>query len=59
MNGAVLKPIWTTLAEASKTCMALVKCGCKQKCSECCKCKKHGLPCTELCSYSGGCMDSE
>ena len=40
-------------------CMALDKCGCKQKCSERCKCKKHGLPCTELCSCSGGCMDWE
>ena len=31
IDGAVLKPIWTTLAETSEACMALVKYGCQQK----------------------------
>ena len=56
-DGDVLKPNWTSLNEASKACMVLVKCGCKQKCSKRCKCKKHGLPCTDLCLCSGGCAD--
>ena len=59
MDGAVLTLVWTTFSEASNACMALVKCGCKQKCSKHCKCKKHGLPCTKLCFCCGGCMDAE
>ena len=47
------------LAEASKPCMALVKYVCKRNFSKHSKSKKHGLPCTEVCLCSGGCMDSE
>ena len=50
----LLKSIWKTLIEASKTCMVLVKCGCKQKHLKCCKCKKHRLPFKELCLCSSG-----
>ena len=32
MDGAMLKSIKTTFAKASKECMVLVKCGCKQNC---------------------------
>ena len=32
MDGAILKPIETTFAGASKECVVLVKCGCKQNC---------------------------
>ncbi|XP_068756859.1 uncharacterized protein [Montipora capricornis] len=49
------RPRWTVLPEASKACNELLKCGCKKGCkSGRCKCFKANLPCTELCSCSGG-----
>ena len=48
-------PIWMTIPEAAKTCIELVKGGCKTFCQGNCKRKKHSLPCTELCKCGGNC----
>lgn len=47
----------TPLKPAPDAVLHFVKCGCtKEKCStNRCKCRKAGLPCTDLCS----CMDNE
>ena len=47
------------LPEASKACLELLKCGCKQGCSGRCKCAKVNLPCTSLCQCSGECFKSQ
>ena len=47
------KPMWTTLAEASKSLRNLMKCGCKKGCSDRCSCKKAALKCTAMCECSG------
>ena len=46
-------PIMMTLPETSKACMKLVKYGCIRRCSKRRKCKKHDLPCAELCVCGG------
>lgn len=50
-------PIMTPLQPAPDAVLHLVKCGCsRERCStNRCKCRKAGLPCTDLCS----CMDNE
>ncbi len=41
---------WTTLPEATKACLDLLKCGCKKECKkERCKSAKASLQCTALC----------
>ena len=50
-------PIWTTLAEATKSYHELICCKCKQGCIRCCKCVKAGLKCTKLCLCSGDCSN--
>ena len=42
------KPIWTTLAEAAKSCYELICCKCKKSCTERCTCVSAGLKCTAL-----------
>lgn len=48
-------PHWSDLAEASKACSELIRCGCKKGCRGNCKCTKADLPCTALCFCSGSC----
>ena len=50
-----ITPTWMTIAEASKSCRELIKCGCKTNCTRQCKCKKYQLRCTELCRCAGNC----
>lgn len=51
------EPIWTTLPEASVSCLQLIKCTCKPEkgCSGRCKCAKSNLKCTSLCKCDGDC----
>ena len=49
-------PKWSTLPKASKACIELMKCACKNNnCTGRCKCYKTNLPCTQLCSCGGQC----
>ena len=48
-------PIWGTLPEAYEACSELLRCGCKLKCSNRCKCRKNNLWCTDLCSCDAEC----
>ena len=41
-----ITPRWMTIAEASKSCRELIKCGCKTSCTRQSKCKKYQLRCT-------------
>ena len=50
-------PIWGTLPSASEACSELLRCNCKLKCSNRCKCRKNNLRCTELCACDAGCDD--
>jgi hypothetical protein len=50
------EPLWTTLPEASKSCLELVSCGCKKGCRNRCKCKNANLQCTGLCVCEGECQ---
>ena len=57
MDGAILKPIWTTFAEASKAWYwSNVD---ANRSVESAASVKKWMPCTEFCLCSGGCMDSE
>ena len=47
------EPFWTNLPEAATICKELLKCGCKTKCKNRCKCAKASLKCTDLCSCKG------
>lgn len=49
------QPFWTTLPEATKSCVELVKCGCRKACRPPCKCVRASLSCTDLCACSGSC----
>ena len=49
------QPFWTTLPEAAKACLELIKCGCQKGCSGRCKCHKFNLSCTYLCVCAGQC----
>lgn len=49
-------PKWITLGQIQKSLLILMKCGCKIVCIPSrCKCKKAGLPCTEMCECNGDC----
>ena len=48
-------PCWTTISEAAKSCQELLKYGCKNACTNRCKCVKANLECTQLCFCSGQC----
>ena len=50
-----LTPGWMTIAEASKSCRELIKCGCKTNCTRQCKCKKYQIRYTELCRCTENC----
>ena len=55
-DGDAWSPLWTTLAEAAKSCRELIKCKCKRSnCKGRCKCYKSNLPCTQLCACAGQC----
>ena len=52
-----IKPIWTDIPEASKSCQELIRCRCKKGCLIArCKCLRAKLPCTDLCKCGGGCQ---
>ena len=49
-------PLWTTIADADKSCLELIRCGCKTGCTtRRCKCVSANLKCTALCSCEGEC----
>jgi hypothetical protein len=48
-------PLWSTLPEAEKTCLELIRCTCKEECYGNCKCVKAVLRCTDLCKCKGKC----
>ena len=50
-----LQPKWMTIAEASKSCIELIKCSCTKGCRNRCKCRRFDLVCTELCACNGEC----
>ena len=52
------KPFWTDLADVSKACELLIKCGCKVVCRGRCKCANAGKRCTALCFCEGGCINN-
>ena len=47
-------PIWGTMPEASEACIELLRCSCKLKCTNRCKCRKKNLRCTDLRSCDAG-----
>ena len=49
------QPVWTTLPEATKVCLELIKCGCQKGCGIRCKCRNINLSCTYLCFCAGQC----
>lgn len=54
-HDGLYEPYWTTLPEASTSCLELVMCRCTKNCEGHCKCKKSALPCTALCACDGQC----
>ena len=50
-------PLWSTLQQASVSCMEFMKCGCNpdKGCRGRCKCLKNQLVCTTLCKCGGDC----
>lgn len=53
------EPLWTTLPQASETCLEFLKCGCNVelgcRCRGRCRCVQAGAPCTPLCKCGGDC----
>ena len=44
-------PVWMTLPEVSKACRELIKCCCKENCTNCtCAKAKAGIACSPLCN---------
>ena len=53
-------PVWTTIPDADKCCLELLRCGCKTGCiTRRCKCVCANLKCTALCSCVGECNSKE
>lgn len=49
-------PYWSRLTEeAAHSCIEQVSCKCKNGRVGCCKCKKAGLKCTDLCEFEADC----
>lgn len=52
-----LIPRWLTLEPVSEALSELKHCGCKKGCAARCSCKAVNLPCTEMCTCNGECLN--
>ncbi|MES9882214.1 MAG: hypothetical protein ABW185_15180 [Sedimenticola sp.] len=52
-------PFWTDLADASKACSVLLRCGCIKACQGNCKCHRAHIRCSPVCKCEGGCCNND
>ena len=53
------QPFWKTLPDVTKSCRELVRCGCKKGCKARCSGFKVNMTCTELCTCSNECTNTD